>query len=516
MYRAICLLTTATSLLGSTQARTERPLGRGVEPTRSGQIGVNPVTAEPASDYLSLVGPNTQYYQSDGSRTKWIGVNTEYLTEIYATMTVNNVPTTVTTGLPIALVTATDAASGLGVGDVSVALSPAILDVLNSIAAEVAETCAGKKRQACDINLEFGTAVNREMAAGGRLDFNFDFIQVPTLTAGDVAAVVDAVTVAGGAPVGGMLGVYVFLYIIAQENANGGKPTIPPVANIPATMNNPSKTKDPPSSTSSGCPPDAPTGKNRPICPSDDCKGPNDGGKDQDRRCQEGKWKNCPCVREVNAIAQQRPGWWLDNQQSILQWIVDHDDESEQPWCLYGASSKGDKIPAEYCQCGDKYESTFSVASSTASSYLPCPYTVAPGPTITFQATTPPTANPLQCNGPSDNNKWKYLNVTLSAAEDFCEWVTINPNGPDLQGDSFEKNYYDKIKYPDGPFREDAKFIFRVEKTGCPGQGPLGLIPRDECTSALHDVINGCNGDGNDQVFGGNNVLNCIKYTAIS
>lgn len=158
------------------------------------------------------------------------------------------------------MVTATAAADGLNVGDVSVALPPKIVDVLNSIASDVASACAGKKRQACDARVEFANRVQAEIRPGGRLDFDFDFIDLPTINAPDVAAVLQAVTGTRSR----ILGTFIFLYIIAVENHGNseGPPSIPPAANVPATMNSPTST-DGPTSTASGCDPAAPTGDDR-------------------------------------------------------------------------------------------------------------------------------------------------------------------------------------------------------------------------------------------------------------
>ena len=69
-------------------------------------------------------------------------MNTKYLTDLYIITTVDNVPMTEATGLPIAVVTATDSASGLDVGDVSVALSLAVVEVLNNIGTDLAAKCS--------------------------------------------------------------------------------------------------------------------------------------------------------------------------------------------------------------------------------------------------------------------------------------------------------------------------------------------------------------------------------------
>jgi hypothetical protein len=207
-------------------------------------------------------------------------VNTEYLTDIVVTTTINNVPTATTKSAPIAVVTALVAADGLAVGDVSVALSPKINNVLNNIASEVAAVCSGRKRQACDARAEFANRVQAEIRPGGRLDFEIPGL--PTINAPDVAAVLQAVTGVRSR----VLGFFVLLYMVAQENhgSNPGPPIIPPAVNIPAALDSPTKPNNP--SPVSGCDPAAPTGDDRPICQAEDCKGPTDGGK-KERKCSE-------------------------------------------------------------------------------------------------------------------------------------------------------------------------------------------------------------------------------------
>jgi hypothetical protein len=184
-------------------------------------------------------------------------VNTEYLTEIETTRTTDGITTTQKTGIPGAVVTATAAVDGLVEGDISVALSPAIVDVLNSIAEETVAACGGKrrKRQSCDVRLEFANRVQAEMGSGGRLDFDLDFL--PTISAPDVAAVLEAVTGTKSKA----LGFFILAWIVASEShGNGeGAPKIPPAVNIPSKVASPTTAT---ATTTTGCPSGAPTGAN--------------------------------------------------------------------------------------------------------------------------------------------------------------------------------------------------------------------------------------------------------------
>ena len=68
------------------------------------------------------------------------------------------------------------------------------------------------------------------------------------------------------------------------------------------------------------------------------------------------------------------------------------------PWCLHGASPHGNSYPQEYCQCGKNYASLYSVATSGTN---PCPWTTAPGPTLTFVAWTAQSFDGKTCSFPS-------------------------------------------------------------------------------------------------------------------
>ena len=45
-----------------------------------------------------------------------------------------------------------------------------------------------------------------------------------------------------------------------------------------------------------------------------------------------------------------------------------------EAWCLHGAAPNHAREPKEYCACGDKHATYYSVAKSTSSPYIPCPY----------------------------------------------------------------------------------------------------------------------------------------------
>jgi hypothetical protein len=165
----------------------------------------------------------------------------------------NGQVTSYRTSLPGAVATATADGDGLVKGDISIALAPEIIDILNTIAEEAVAACGlRRKRETCNPRIEFASRVQAEMGAGGRLDFDFDFL--PTISAPDVASVIQALS---GVKSKG-LGVLILLWIVAEESHgdSDGPPKIPPAVNIPEKVAGPTPT----ATTTEGCAPGAPTG----------------------------------------------------------------------------------------------------------------------------------------------------------------------------------------------------------------------------------------------------------------
>jgi hypothetical protein len=81
---------------------------------------------------------------------------------------------------------------GIAPGDVSIALSPKLLDVLHWFLGEAEAACkAARKRQACNIDERFAQRVAQEARAGGALEFVGAGVQgtLPLITAGEVSTV---------------------------------------------------------------------------------------------------------------------------------------------------------------------------------------------------------------------------------------------------------------------------------------------------------------------------------------
>jgi hypothetical protein len=125
---------------------------------------------------------------------------------IYTT-TINNQVSITTVPAAIVAATATASGDGLTPDDVSIAFSPKLLDVLNNLAEEAEIACAARrKRQTCNANERFAQRVAEELEPGGA----FDFVEaevlatLPTVTAGDVARILNGARV----PIGSAVSVF--------------------------------------------------------------------------------------------------------------------------------------------------------------------------------------------------------------------------------------------------------------------------------------------------------------------
>ena len=157
----------------------------------------------------------------------------------------------VTTSVGAIASTATAAGEGLDAGDVSITLSPALVDQLTALAVEVCGSTAKLKMvkrdggQSCAY--EFA---NRVSASGGPMEFD---ILLPTITAGDIAAILSTIGKAT-LPNSGAISVALVFWYIWKETGSMPYTIKIPNADIGAP-NDPS-----PPTTTSG--PVCPTGSN--------------------------------------------------------------------------------------------------------------------------------------------------------------------------------------------------------------------------------------------------------------
>ncbi|OAK99903.1 hypothetical protein IQ06DRAFT_305952 [Phaeosphaeriaceae sp. SRC1lsM3a] len=455
----------------------------GVPPTASGQIGVNPVTDLGPEKYQNI-GLNTQWYQTEGSTTKWIGPNTEYLTDLPYTTTVNNQPTVTKAAAAIVAATATASSQGVEAGSVSVALSPKLIDIFNKLLGEAEAACGKNKRRAtCNINERFAQRVAEEARPGGA----FDFIGaesralLPVITASDVAAIAGPALYAS--PLVGIAATWVLVnklqaWVLRPDSISGGEG----------------------GGDDKGCPADAPKGDNAPSCDDNECKG-------DDKKCKQGKYKGCDCIVTGNIVdvydtdeTKYDDGKiWLDLQQTTLDDFIKDNDKA--PYCYHGASPRGGRIPKEYCNCGDDNRKTltYSVASSTASPYNPCPYTTNNGPTVTFrsESSPPPSATPVVACAPKQERSFK--------SSDGYNWINqfcTKNNERQLKLRLPERGMSDAVILTLNNNEDPYIRIYAYLDDACREKKTMPLNG-GECLQALGAIMDQCDKDTKDKKMGG-------------
>lgn len=225
-----------------------------------------------------------------------------------------------TTTIPAAIVasTATAAASGYQPGDVAFALSPKFLDVLNTIAKEVESiSCGARKRQLCMAHIEaFAERVAQELKPGGLLDWVRD-IPTATVTASDIASVINFITNArvlsitsialaaykfGLEPVFKLLnGMTSALSSSAGDDGDSDSITCPNPNELPCTLC--LGTLKVCTTAFAGCPckeDKCPSRDQKPKCDDDQCRG------DQNNKCTAVN-EGCECNRDCPEAVEEWP-----------------------------------------------------------------------------------------------------------------------------------------------------------------------------------------------------------------
>ncbi|KAL8662106.1 MAG: hypothetical protein Q9202_004998 [Teloschistes flavicans] len=368
-----------------------------VNPTASGQIGINLV-----DDF----GPATQYVNS-----KWIGVDEGYLTQdIFTqtyTQTVDSKPTPATTAVQIAVATATAAADGYEVGDVSVVFSKELVDKLKGLATTA---CGGptklRKRQSCSLS-GAGSFVEAAAGPGGPMnDLLLNGFPKITITAGDIARAIQAMINAGkiaasAAPVAYLASLWLAVYV-----EQGAKQIVRlPKADVDGSGTDP-QPEPSPTSSSSPCP----TGANA------------------------GKYQTCICIDQFDIDGHDIDSGQLKAQQALLASVaaLPAPAVTGQAWCVWDADPYA--TPSAWCEC-DNAKSTFSIA--TATNDAACPYTTPPGDTITVvtnngqpsstAAPSPPqptfSSTPPVCNT-GDRFPGGDVGKMRDGVDAFCKGIT--------------------------------------------------------------------------------------------
>lgn len=208
----------------------------------------------------------------------------------------------------------------------------------------------------------------------------------------------------------------------------------------------------------------------------------------------QGKYRGCNCLLEMDIedVVETDGTKYDDNmtflelQQKILTDFIN--ENSKPPFCNHAASPRGERVPKEYCNCGDENRKTltYSVATSTASPYEACPYTTNNGPTVTFQDTTVPKATPvIRCATPQERSfksldGYEYINT-------FCN----TRNGQKLNIRDTRLNLYDSVSMFFNENKDPYVRIYAYVDDTCRDKGEIKLNSED-CGRALDSIMHQC------------------------
>lgn len=106
------------------------------------------------------------------------------------------------------------------------------------------------------------------------------------------------------------------------------------------------------------------------------------------------------------------PEFYLSQRKTWLQSLI----AADMPWCEHGADPDSHRLPASYCMCGPNGGIYYSVAVGSE----PCPYTAAPGPTVTWTTMGATMTRPLATGSTSTTTATSACNPYWCGAP-FCE-----------------------------------------------------------------------------------------------
>ncbi|KAL8969280.1 MAG: hypothetical protein Q9197_004421 [Variospora fuerteventurae] len=481
-----------------------------VEPTSSGPIAINVVSifGRPDPIYPTKVRDFTLYMNEKI-------LLTDTFTQTY-TETVEDRPVIQVTPVRIVVATATAAAHGYQVGDVSVLLSDELVADLESLAVTA---CGGaaklKSRQTCS-PLGAGSFVEAAAGPGGPMnDVFLNGLPKITVTAGDVARALEVMVAAGkitaeAIPVATLAALWLSIYI-----EEGAKQTL----RLPKANTGSGSVTQPPSPTSSSSA--CPTGANAPLCADQGrCKG-------VENVCSQGKYKKCDCINQFDILIHPIDEGQLKEQQAFLASVaaLPLPTKTQEAWCVWNANPRA--TPTAWCECAN-FSSTFAVAtgSATAGARV-CPYTTAPGDTITVKTTKGgATSTSVAPTEPQP---------TFSAGEPFCYRgdapaadITTMREGvekfcKDIKNDLIQTGFSTgpicSVKLAKDIWMELSVAASYIDENGeCKQENMDNLeTDPDKCQTAMTNAIlcnkgETVNGGGSATSKGGTDVLECVLY----
>ncbi|KAL8708940.1 MAG: hypothetical protein Q9220_006272 [cf. Caloplaca sp. 1 TL-2023] len=426
---------------------------------------------------------------------------------------IDSKPTPAVTAVQIAVATATVAADGYQVGDVSAVFSDVLVEKLKGLAQTA---CGGgaklRRRQTCSIS-GAGSFVEAAAGPGGPMnDILINGLPKITIAASDVAKALQAMVAAGkisaaSVPVGYLATIWLSAYL-----EKGARQVVKiPKADIDTGSGNEPNEPDKPTaasstSTSTPCPTGAeavslfavpewsPLINTQPVC----ADLVNCGGV-MNTICIAGKYKLCKCIGEFEITLHDGSQAVLDDQQSYLNALElaaaapGGPSPTQAPWCIWNADKAA--TPTAWCDCAGG-SSTFAIATGTGAAA--CPYTTAPGPTISV-ATNPggggkpsssappkpaPTAvQPVQCNTDA-----QYVGADVGKMRDLVDRVC------GAVGKDKGVPYFSTLPVCSEKFADDVWVEYKVlydqaaPKSQCTWP-QLGTVSFDDCRMAMTDSI---------------------------
>ncbi|OAA53065.1 hypothetical protein ISF_09019 [Cordyceps fumosorosea ARSEF 2679] len=399
----------ATTLLGMVHAHRPQITAAPVMMAKRQEIDGNIVVHQ---IYGAPIGVDTQYLTKDGETTRWIGINTEYLTEVIVTTTINNVETTTAVKQQLSVVTATADSEGVKVGDVTVLLADTLQKELDGLIKTGMASCASPVRRrkrdgtSCMIDFLQHAAQNDEtLALVNPAEWDaFTLVlkeNAPAIMAAafqvlktnsrknKFAIIMVAAAIALGlslSSAGDRVNEVPHKYVFAGGQFGGLQDVDVPVTTTQTTS----------TTTSSACDPAATVDENSPACDDPDCKGEN-------KVCTgEGPKKDCRCALWASrVILGYFDAEWADQQQQIIKELEAALPAVIPPQCSsnsYGDGFDGKPVaePSGFCFCSSmspgRSVTSGLYATMTEAGSAPCGYTTMPTATITVSVRPKETA----------------------------------------------------------------------------------------------------------------------------
>ncbi|KAI1758621.1 hypothetical protein GGR53DRAFT_528958 [Hypoxylon sp. FL1150] len=375
-----------------------------INPTSSGQIGINPVTSDlgdPYSYVLTKLGTSNPVVTWDGSVYHYIEGHTNYLTVETVTTTVNNVPSTTTSSVKVSVETAAAGGdTGQEAGALGITFSKDIADNLRKTAEAALQNCGVARRKRTDSATCLIEAAVSLSEDGGPLEgaaSDAFWESIPADIAENASSVLkDAIAVIKSQAqkkkaiiiMGALMAAIALAPAANVDNPLG-------VVNIPAAGVGSPTSADEDEDT---CPPNKRTkSQQSPLCDDADCQ-----GSDNTQLCTVSPNKGCPCLLKGDPgppqVADQ--SWWDEQQAIIASVIADPGIVTATADCFVNSNGnafdgKPAASPASWCVCTSSGTARIYPTLETPS--LLCAYAILPSATISPSLTAPHGGSVTSC-----------------------------------------------------------------------------------------------------------------------